>query len=151
MEYAISHIPGALNVAPQPGRPPTSTSPTSPRSGVFSEERRRRLSSLLQRSLLREDEAARGRASGRGVHNVRRYQLGRPGWRTLAGGAMQTELAALRYIARDKTAVWIDAREPAAFKAGTIPGARNIQRAAFVRQGPGGDEGGQGRWPAAHG
>ena len=51
---------------------------------------------------------------GAGYTNVRRYQLGAPSWRTLAGEAMQTELAALRYIARDKTAVWIDARDPAA-------------------------------------
>ena len=50
--------------------------------------------------------------SGAGYTNVRRYQLGAPGWRTLASEAMQTDLAALRYIARDKTAVWIDAREP---------------------------------------
>src|SRR5918993_951023 len=60
---------------------------------------------------------------GAGYTNVRRYQLGAPGWRTLASQAMQTELAALRYIGRDKTAVWIDAREPSAFKAGTVAGA----------------------------
>ena len=51
---------------------------------------------------------------------------------------MQTELAALRYIARDKTAVWINSREPAAFKTGTIPGARNIARSGLR---PGKDQG----------
>jgi rhodanese-related sulfurtransferase len=51
---------------------------------------------------------------------------------------MQTELAALPYIGRDKTAVWIDAREPAAFKAGTIAGARNIAPSGLR---PGKDQG----------
>jgi rhodanese-related sulfurtransferase len=56
----------------------------------------------------------------------------------LAGEAMQTELAALRYIARDKTAVWIDAREPAEFKASTLPDARNIAPSGLL---PGKDQG----------
>jgi len=75
---------------------------------------------------------------GAGYAKVRRYQLGAPGWRALAGEAMQTELAALPYIARDKTAVWIDAREPAAFKTGSIPGARNIASSGLR---PGKDQG----------
>ena len=42
------------------------------------------------------------------------------------------------YIARDKTAVWIDAREEGAFKAGTIAGARNIAPSGLR---PGKDQG----------
>ena len=73
-----------------------------------------------------------------GYTNVRRYQLGAPSWRALSSEAMRTELAALRYMGRDKTAVWIDAREPAEFKTGTVTGARNIA-ASGLR--PGKDQG----------
>jgi rhodanese-related sulfurtransferase len=44
----------------------------------------------------------------------------------------------LRYVAGDKTAVWIDAREPSAYKAGTIFGARNIAASGLL---PGKDQG----------
>ena len=45
---------------------------------------------------------------------------------------------ALPYIAGDRTAVWIDAREPAAFAGGSLPGARNIPRSGLR---PGKDQG----------
>ena len=63
---------------------------------------------------------------GAGLHERPALSAWSPSWRTLASEGMQTELAALPYIKRDQTAVWIDAREPAAFMAGTVPGARNI-------------------------
>jgi len=72
-----------------------------------------------------------------GYRSVRRYQLGAPGWRAF-GGSMQTEPDALAYLRTDKTAVWIDAREPRQFKARTIPGARNIPQSGLR---PGKDQG----------
>jgi len=63
-----------------------------------------------------------------GFTNVRRYQLGIPFWRA-AGGVCQIELAGIRHVvANDRTAVVIDAREPDQFRAGSVPGARNVPR-----------------------
>ena len=73
-----------------------------------------------------------------GYTSVRRSQLGAPGWRTLSGRAMQTELAAMPYIRGDRTAVWIDARQPNLFAAGTVEGARNISASGLK---PGKDQG----------
>ena len=61
-----------------------------------------------------------------GYTNVRRYQLGIPVWRALVG-VTEIELAGLLYVLRDdKTAVFLDARNPEEFKAGTIPGAKSL-------------------------
>ena len=61
-----------------------------------------------------------------GYTNVRRYQLGIPVWRALVG-VTEIELAGLLYVLRDdKTAVFLDARGPEEFKAGTIPGAKSL-------------------------
>ena len=52
-----------------------------------------------------------------GYRNVRRYQLGAPGWRAL-GGVMQVEKPALlRLLAQDATSVLIDGRAEAGPKA----------------------------------
>lgn len=132
-EYAISHIPGALNVAPKPG---------------------------VAMSMYVSDVAEIGRLVGgntsaplvlycNGLHcgkslrlaaelvdagygNVRRYQAGIPAWRA-AGGVCQIELEAILYVARqDKTAVLIDAREASEFQRATIAGARNIPRSLVL-------------------
>src|SRR5262249_26029411 len=51
-----------------------------------------------------------------GYRNVRRYQLGAPGWRAL-GGVMQVEKPALlRLLAQDATSVLIDGRGKAGLK-----------------------------------
>jgi rhodanese-related sulfurtransferase len=63
----------------------------------------------------------------RGYTNVRRYQLGLPVWRAL-GNTVQTDLEGLSYIFKgDRTAVFVDARDPEAYRAGTIPGAVNVR------------------------
>ena len=59
--------------------------------------------------------------------NVRRYQLGIPIWRALGG---PTEIALpgiVRIYGVDRTAVFIDARDPDEFSKGTIFGARNLR------------------------
>jgi rhodanese-related sulfurtransferase len=62
----------------------------------------------------------------RGYSGVRRYQLGLPVWRAL-GNTVQTDLAGARYIiSGDRTAVWVDARSPQAFKRGSLRRAVNI-------------------------
>jgi len=139
MEYATSHIPGALNVAPQPGRPAhLYISDVAEVGRLVGGAKDKKLVLYCNGPFCGKTKRLGTELLGAGYTNVRRYQLGAPGWRTLSGEAMQTHLAALRYIARDKTAVWIDAREPAAFQAGTISGARNIAPSGLR---PGKDQG----------
>jgi rhodanese-related sulfurtransferase len=60
------------------------------------------------------------------------YQLGIPIWRAL-GGVCQIEVEGLRYVLQqDRTAVVIDARAPEQFRAGSLPGARNIPRSLVL-------------------
>lgn len=60
-----------------------------------------------------------------GFSNVTRYQLGIPVWRAL-GGPTEIELEAIaRVHARDRTAVFIDARPAEDFARGSLPGARS--------------------------
>ena len=125
-EYAVSHIPGALNVAPKPGVPmsqyvsdvneigrvvPDKAAPIVLYcNGPYCGKSKRLAEELLQA----------------GYTNVRRYQLGVPTWRALVG-LTQIELQGLRYVQDgDKTAVFLDARSPEEFKKGTLPGARNL-------------------------
>jgi rhodanese-related sulfurtransferase len=123
MEYAVSHIPGALNVAPKPGTamsqyvsdvaeigrvaPDAGTSIVLYCNGPFCGKSKRLGEELLEA----------------GYTNVRRYQLGAPTWRALVG-LMQIELDGVRYVREgDRTAVFDD------FAAGTLPGSRNISLA----------------------
>lgn len=139
MEYAVSHIPGALNVAPQSGRPAhLYVSDVAEVGRLLGGAKDRALVLYCNGPFCGKTKRLGAELVAAGFTDVRRYQLGAPGWRTLASEAMQIELAALRYIARDQTAVWIDAREPAAFKAGTLAGARNIAPSGLR---PGKDQG----------
>jgi rhodanese-related sulfurtransferase len=62
---------------------------------------------------------------GSGYADVRRYQLGIPAWRALGGVTQVERDALLSLLARDGTAVLVDAREPGArpriAKAAAIP------------------------------
>jgi rhodanese-related sulfurtransferase len=59
---------------------------------------------------------------------VKRYQLGLPVWRAL-GNTVQTDLEGFRYVfTRDKTAVFVDARNTEEFNAGTLPAAVSIRK-----------------------
>jgi rhodanese-related sulfurtransferase len=126
MEYAVSHIPGALNVAPKPGVPmslyvsdvaeiqrlvPDATAPIVLYcNGPYCGKSKRLGEELLEA----------------GYTNVRRYQLGAPTWRALVG-TMQIELDGIRYVRdADRTAVFVDARSAEEYRAGSLPGARTI-------------------------
>jgi rhodanese-related sulfurtransferase len=139
-EYAISHIPGALNAAPKPGVLPSAY--VSDVAEIGRLVRRNRAAPLVlycngphcgkSKRLAAELLAA-------GFRNVRRYQLGIPVWRAL-GGVCEMERAGLRHVLhQDRTAVVIDARPAASFAGGSLEGARNIPR-ELVR--PGKDTGG---------
>src|SRR5215212_1918255 len=111
MEFATSHIPGAVNVSQKPG--------TS--KALY-------LSDVAEIGRLVGDDKAKavvlycnGPACGKskrvsedlvaaGFTNVKRYQLGIPVWRAL-GGITQIEPEGVRYVTQnDQTAVWLDTR-----------------------------------------
>ena len=137
-EYAISHIPGSLNVAPRPGLPPhLYVSDIAEVARLLNGARDRPLVLYCNGPYCGKSRRLAAELLDAGFTNVRRYQLGAPGWRAL-GGVMQTLPEALSYIAGDRTAVWIDSREPGAFRRGSLPGARNIPRSGLR---PGKDQG----------
>ena len=138
-EYAISHIPGAHNVAPKPG-----VSPSAYVSDVA--EIGRRLQADRTAAIVLYCNGPHCGKSKRlaaelvaaGYRNVRRYQLGIPVWRAL-GGVCEIEPEGMRHVlGHDETAVVIDARPAASFAAGSLPRARNIPRALVL---PGKDTG----------
>jgi rhodanese-related sulfurtransferase len=108
-EFGISHIPGALNVAPKPGVPISIYV-----SDV--EEVKRLVPDLNQLLVLYCNGPFCGKSKRLGVEllaagftNVKRYQFGMPGWRTM-GGVAVVEVDQLRQVAKlDRTAVFVDA------------------------------------------
>lgn len=137
-EYAISHIPGSLNVAPRPGLPPhLYVSDVAEVGRLLNGARDRPLVLYCNGPSCGKSRRLAVELLEAGFTNVRRYQLGAPGWRAL-GGVMRTLPEALSYIAGDRTAVWIDAREPSDFRRGSLTGARNIPRSGLR---PGKDQG----------
>lgn len=138
-EFSVSHIPGAFNVAPQPGRPAhLYVSDVAEVGRLLNGAKDRSLVLYCNGPFCGKSKRLATELVEAGYRKVQRYQLGAPGWRTLAGSAMQTELQALGYIRKDATAVWIDAREPAAFAGTAIPAARNIPASGLK---PGKDQG----------
>jgi rhodanese-related sulfurtransferase len=133
LEYAISHIPGALNVAAKPGVSASMYVSDVAEVGRLVNGDRAALMVLYcngpycgkSKRLAEELVAA-------GYSNVRRYQLGMPVWRAL-GGVTEIEAEGLRHVlANDRTAVAIDVRDTAAYRAGTLPTARHIPRSGVL-------------------
>jgi len=116
LEYAIAHIPGAINIPEQEvaqivQQYPPESALILTCNGPFCGKSRRTAEQL---GVL-------------GYSSVRRYQLGIPVWRAL-GNTVQTDVAGLLYIYRgDRTAVFVDARTPAEFNSRTVRCAVNIQ------------------------
>jgi rhodanese-related sulfurtransferase len=127
LEFAISHIPGAVNVAQKPG-----TSKALYISDSVEVERvvgGKKFAPIIlycngpfcgKSKRLSEDLLSAG------FTNVRRYQLGIPVWRAL-GGVTQIEAEGVRYVfQKDGTAVWLDTRTVQEFKKGSLPSAKRI-------------------------
>ena len=116
-EYAIAHIPGTIN--------------------IYELEVERIIELLPDRSspmILYCNGPSCGKSKrtseqlvALGYTNVRRYQLGLPVWRALSQ-TVQTDMPGLQYMyTRDHTAVFVDARTPAEFVTGSMPGAVSVQ------------------------
>lgn len=140
MEYAVSHIPGAANVAAKPGVPiSVYVSDVKEVERLVGGDKSRSLVLYCNGPYCGKSKRLSEELLGAGFTSVRRYQLGIPVWRAL-GGVTQIEPEGLRYvIAGDRTAVLLDARDPEDFAAGSLPGARNLP-ASRVSGGKGGGE-----------
>jgi len=116
-EYAISHVPGSVNIfeteIEQMMRvtPDKTSGPVLYCNGPYCHKTVRVAEKLAKN----------------GYTNVKKYQQGLPIWRAF-GNAAETSLSGFKYIfALDKTAVFVDARSRAEYNAGTLPGAVNLQ------------------------
>ena len=139
LEWAISHIPTAVNVAPKPG-----TSISLYVSDVAEIERiaggnkQKPLVLYCNGPFCGKSKRLAAELVAAGYANVRRYQLGAPVWRAL-GRVMVIEPEGVRYVvAGDRTAVFIDAREHAELSSDSLANARNIPRSLVL---PGKDVG----------
>ena len=133
LEFAISHIPGALNVAPKPGVPPSLyVSDVAEIGRLMPGGKAAPMILYCNGPHCGKSKRLAAELRDAGYTNVRRYQLGIPSWRA-AGGVCEIEFAGIRHvIAKDATAVVIDAREAGQYKKRTIRGALNIPRSLVL-------------------
>lgn len=127
LEFAISHIPGALNVAAKPGVPMSAyVSDVAEIGRLVGGDRNARIVLYCNGPYCGKSKRLAGELLAAGYSDVRRYQLGIPVWRAL-GGVTEIEPEGLRHVVRnDRTAVLIDTRDAAAYAAGTLPDARHL-------------------------
>jgi rhodanese-related sulfurtransferase len=126
-EWAVSHIPSALNVAPKPGVPMSQyVSDVAEIERLVGGDKTRPLVLYCNGPFCGKSKRLSEELLSAGFTSVRRYQLGVPVWRAL-GGMMVTEAEGARYVfENDRTSVWIDAREAGEFATGSLSGARSI-------------------------
>ena len=133
LEYSISHIPGALNVAARPGVPMSIyVSDVAEVDRVVGGDLNRPMVLYCNGPFCPKSKRLGDELVAAGHTSIRRYQLGIPVWRAF-GGVTVIEADGLRHVLpSDRTAVVIDVREADAFRAGTLPGARNIPRSGVL-------------------
>ena len=125
-EYAISHIPGAINI------PPTSNTDVSSEVADITArypDRHTELVLTCNGPFCGKSKrvAAALTAQPYNYDHIFRYQLGLPVWRAL-GNTVQTDLEGFAYIFNnDNNAVFVDARPPQDFFSDTVACAVNIQ------------------------
>ena len=130
LEFAISHIPGAVNVAPKAGvAMSVYVSDVAEIGRVLGDRKDAPIVLYCNGPFCGKSKRLAEELVGAGYTNVRRYQLGVPVWRALVG-VTQIEAEGIRYIRdSDKTAVFYDARSAEEVKAGTLSGARHLPKA----------------------
>jgi rhodanese-related sulfurtransferase len=127
LEYAMSHVPGALNVSAKPGVPiSVYVSDVREIERLVGGDRAKPLVLYCNGPFCGKSKRLSEELVAAGFTNVRRYQLGIPVWRALVG-LTEIELEGVLHVLRnDRTAVFLDAGSSDAFLAGSIPGARSI-------------------------
>ena len=132
-EFAISHIPGAVNVAAKPGVPMSSyVSDVAEIGRLLNGNKATAIVLYCNGPFCGKSKRLADELLAAGYTNVRRYQLGIPVWRAL-GGVTEIEPAGLRHVVdNDETVVLIDTREADDFRSGTLADARNISRSGVL-------------------
>ena len=133
-EYAMSHIPGAVNVRGKPGRPMSQYVPDAGEiARALGDNRSSPIVLYCSGPFCGRSKRLSEELLAAGFTNVQRFQLGIPVWRAL-GGSTQIELEAVAYVHdMDRSAVFIDAREPEEFRAATFPRAVNVPASRLER------------------
>ena len=127
-EYAISHIPGAINIPPDSTADPNNVQHESGEIAARYPADAPLVLTCNGPSCGKSKRVAKALHDNYGFTNVLRYQLGLPVWRAL-GNTVQTDLDGFAYIFnRDFTAVFVDARAPEAFRADTVACSVNVQK-----------------------
>lgn len=139
-EYAVSHIPGALNVSAKPGVAiALYVSDVAEIGRVVQGNKAVPLVLYCNGPYCGKSKRLAEELLAAGYTNVRRYQLGIPVWRAL-GGITEIEAEGVQYVReKDQTAVWIDVREPEEFAANPILNTQNLPLSG-VRPGKDGGE-----------
>jgi len=115
-EYAVSHIPGARAVPAKAGTTPALYVGDAAEVARSTPDKTQPMILYCNGLFCGRSERLAEDLTKLGYRDVRRYQLGAPGWRAL-GGVMQVEKPALlRLLAQDTTSVLIDARPEAGLK-----------------------------------
>ncbi len=129
LEFAISHIPGALNVAPKAGVPMSIyISDIAEIGRILGDRKDAAIVLYCNGPYCGKSKRLAEELTGAGYTNVRRYQLGAPVWRALVG-VMQIEPDGIRYVREgDRTAVFFDVRSAEEFRTGSISGARHMPK-----------------------
>jgi len=124
LEYAISHIPGIVNIPPENNT--SATSEVTQIRALYPDPHTQFVLTCNGPFCGKSKRVAAGLVAA-GYDSFFRYQLGLPVWRAL-GNTVQTDLAGFAYIYnRDLTAVFVDARSPDAFLDKTVACAVNVQ------------------------
>ena len=133
-EFAMSHIPGAVNVAPKPGLPMSQyTSDVGEIEKLVHRDKGSLIILYCNGPFCGKSKRVAADLLKAGYENVQRYQLGIPVWRALGHETQAEGDAIWATLDKDKTAVVIDAREPAAFQAKSLPGARNVRASEVTK------------------
>jgi rhodanese-related sulfurtransferase len=127
LEFAISHIPGSINVAQKPGTSRALyVSDVAEIERVVSGKKSAPIILYCNGPFCGKSKRVSEDLLAAGFTNVRRYQLGIPVWRAL-GGLTQVEAEGVRYVFQhDRTAVWLDTRSLQDFKKSSLSGAKRV-------------------------
>jgi len=127
MEFATSHLPGAVNVAQKPGTSKALyVSDVAEISRLLGGNKAKPVVLYCNGPFCGKSKRVSEDLLAAGFTNVRRYQLGIPVWRAL-GGVTQIEPKGVRYVMqKDHSAVWLDTRATDDIAKAPVPGAKRI-------------------------
>jgi len=133
LEFALSHIPGAINVSAKPGVPMSAyVSDVVEIGRVMRDRHDAPIVLYCNGPFCGKSKRLAEELLAAGYTNVRRYQLGIPVWRAL-GGVTVIEADGLEHVlAHDPTAVCLDTRDSAAFRGGSLPQAQWLPRSRVL-------------------